>query len=233
MNLQKELRIDKCHALVLDKRFNDWQNKKDQLKKIGLEIKDFIVGDGKCPYLKYNRIDTNDFPPKYSNSINYATWYKYNNAYNAFLSHQQMIKEASKEGVQTLLLLEDDIVLNKNYQEIVKDIVKHINYVNYDLLCLGGFYQLYNLFQILPSKYLYRTIGNGGFHAIVIRQTLFDFYINHLPTGPMDWITEEKIQKNYANYFCVAVHPSLILQESNYSYVEHSYLNREEDLTGF
>lgn len=228
IDLQKELGIDKIYALVLDKRFNDWQNKKDKLKfELGLQIKDFIVGNGSCPYFKYDRLDIDKTAPLYPETISYLPWIKHKSSYNAFLSHRGILQNAKKENLNSILLLEDDVVLQENYREILIDVLETIKHINYDVLYLGGFYKQEKLFGFPQTKYLYRTLGNGGWHSVIIKRRLFDFFIDHLAIAPMDHICETKICAN-RNYMCLAIHPSILMQESNYSYVEKGFVNREK-----
>ena len=109
--------INRAVCLTLDKRINLYDSIKDQASKYNIKTEIFLCGDGSLD-LKYDHIDIKELPPVYDKSIRYDHWYTIN-AYNAWLCHRKIMQKAYEDGCENLLMLEDDIEFEEDFDEVL------------------------------------------------------------------------------------------------------------------
>ena len=119
------LGIDKAICLCLDKRQKEWLDLEKQCLSKGIEFEKCIVGDGTMfKPCQYDRIDDPN-PPidnwSYGNEVT-----KINHC-NAFLSHQAIIKKAKEDGLNSILLLEDDAYFTERFDDVISKLESDIN----------------------------------------------------------------------------------------------------------
>jgi hypothetical protein len=207
-------------CLILDKRYGRWiEVYQPRLKEVGIDPYQFIAGDGDT-VLKYDFYDDKELPPYYGRySIDYPTWYKRPNAYNAWKCHKKMMEMALSINHDIVLLLEDDAFPESDFQQILDDSAEFLESNSWDMLYLGH-YSNHHL-QDIGHKYVHRTYGSGGFHGVIIKKPVLEALIGFYPIGPYDWISGKYI---HSKFNCFAITPCILSQDSGYSYVEDSKL---------
>lgn len=214
--------VDKTVCLSLDRRMSRAMGIKAEAKKFGLDVQLFIAGDGETlPRQTYDHIDQIDCDiPVYRESTTYPTWHNRDNAYNAWLCHKKIVTHAYLEDVERLLLLEDDILFEEDFEEIFTKANRVLKALTWDMIYFGW----YSNGHIEPvSDHVYNMNGGGGFHGVLINRTIMNEMCKELPIGPFDWIAGQKYHSKYKAY---AIYPSIITQEDGYSFVEGSDLKK-------
>lgn len=206
-------------CLNLDLRLDNWlTNILPKWKAIGIHPESFICGSSNLDY-QYNHQDEQIIPQKYSNSINYPTWFARPNAYNAWKCHRKIFEIAYFSGDNALLLLEDDAIPEDDFVDIYEKCKDYLNNNPIDMLYFGC-YSNGNLIDI-GHKYIKRMNGGGGFHGVLLNRNIMKQLLAFAPLGPYDWMTQEYIHPYHK---CYAITPCIISQESGYSYVENNTL---------
>lgn len=107
--------FDKIVCLSLDKRHENQKGIKESFLSKGMDAQFFLCGNGELfPKENYGHIDV--VPPP--GRRGYPAWVNRPNSYNAFLSFRKIVQSAKNDGVGSLLILEDDVVLLDNFDEV-------------------------------------------------------------------------------------------------------------------
>ncbi len=199
--------FDQVYCLYLDKRLNRHDYIKENVDHIA-----FIAGDGSLD-IQYDHVDIKELPPKFKQSINYETWWKSPNAYNAWLCHHKILNIALQKGCETLLLLEDDIEFSEELDSALDDFEK---IDKWDMFYFG----CYNNGNSLagPSDEVRIINGAGGFHGVALKRKVIEMLVMLPPIGPYDWICGQYFHQIYN---CYCSYPTVINQADGYSYIEN------------
>lgn len=212
-------------CLVLDKRINNWFKICKDWQQIGFPVIPYIVGDGSTLDNEvYSRIDIQQKPPLYNDTINYPTWINNYSPYNAWLSHREIFKIFINEceNYEYLLLLEDDIYIEPDFHEILIKCEDDINQLEPDMLYLGS-YNLKNTWSPTLNPNLLKCKGTGGFHSVLLKRKIVNQLLKFDPIGPYDWIAGNYLHHHF-NCFCIF--PCIVSQSSGWSFIENCELNK-------
>lgn len=212
------LKVDKAVCLVLDKRMDLWNELDKSCQNHGILAEPFIAGDGSLE-LDYQHIDVEECPPMLPGSTDYPTWWNRPNAFNAWLCHKQIITRAKKEGVESLLLLEDDSVFEEDFDEVMTN--AHLDRCGFDMLYLGWYSNGH--LHSTPNQNLKIMRGGGGFHGVILNRRIIELLDAVEPKGPYDWICGKR---HHHQMNCYAVYPDVITQRDGHSYVEGHHLTK-------
>lgn len=225
------MKIDKAVCLCLDKRESEWRQLIEDGKKVGLDIQPFICGDGSSSHLQYSRID--DIDPDITYWQYGREGYKHHH-YNAFKCHQQMISEAKAEGIENLLILEDDAYLTSRYTEVMDLITSNFHAIpKFDILYLGWWIgnegdefndAVEAVWEKTHAAEIRKVQQLGGLHGVILNNSIYDGILSLPPINPID------CQLNYfhdriASYFVL---PKIIHIKTTYSYCEGSVITRNQ-----
>jgi hypothetical protein len=216
------LKIDMATCLVLDKRIDMGRKVVEQARQYDIDVNLFIAGDGYHD-LTYDHIDSNDLPPRYQQSLSYPSWTNRPNAYNAWKSHTKIIHSALEKDAQTLLMLEDDVIFENDFADIVNNVSDFFNNNPWDMIYFGWY--SHNHLQEIGQENICRMMGGGGFHGVMLNRYMMEELASVPPLGPYDYITGVFYHANINAY---AIYPSVISQQSGYSYVEGGILEKPD-----
>lgn len=219
MNLSKLFNIDRTVCLTLDKRYEDALKIEAKGYEYGLNIELFLAGDGQM-LDHYDHVDTDDLPPRYTNSTNYATWWNRPNAYNAWKCHKKILQKAKQDGIEQLLLLEDDAFFENDLAEVVTNAYKFLQYSKWDMLYFGWYSN--NHLKPTINTNVWSMHGGAGFHGVLLTKEMIDLFAEFDACGPFDWMAGHA--HNAIKAF--AIYPSVITQKSGHSYVEGGNLEK-------
>ncbi len=212
-------------CLNLDKRIGEQERIRVDFKsKLNIDVEFFVAGDGHTlPAEKYDHIDI--VPP--SGRSGYPAWVSRPNSYNAFLCFKKIIHKAKDWDLSSVLILEDDVVLTDNATEILANTSLQIRTLDYwwDILYFGinnsgGKNQL-----IAPN--LLKVNSGGCFHAVCLRETVFDDILNLPMEGPIDGMVEKYLHKTKKCYAC---YPNIALTKPGFSFCEGREVDYNEML---
>jgi hypothetical protein len=182
--------FDKIYYINLDKRVDRREELKEELKEAnintamrmpGIEITDKEFKEIDSSYYKnFRGLKTIEDKEKFEKEYIKAS-------IGVRRAHLNCIKDAKKKGYKKILILEDDIVIDKNVNAKFYRIINEVG-DNWQLLYLGGDYWGGNVtFQL--SSY-------------ALDASLFDYIIENMENSGMedDFFFVEQIQKNFSNF---------------------------------
>ena len=214
--------IDLAICLTLDKRIEYAKTIVTSAKNYGIDVDLFLAGDGSIDLL-YDHVDINSLPPRYEQSLNYPSWTGRTNAYNAWLCHRKMIHKALSSGAKNLMILEDDIIFEEDFSEILEKVTPFFNSNKWDMIYFGWYSN--DHLQPTDNEHVYRMMGGGGFHGVLINRNVLELLFEYHPLGPYDFISGVFLHDKIKAY---AIYPCIISQMSGYSYVEGGTLEKPD-----
>ncbi len=206
--------FDKSYCINLDRRTDRWEeNCLPQFEKFGLEVERFSATDGK------------DFTFPHGKP--------YNGELAGSYSHLNALKKAREEGVEKLLLLEDDVVfvddLNEKFDSLIGNIPQ-----DWDIIFFGGNH-VGGTRPVSPG--VVKLGGSYAIHACGIHKKAYDIMIQHLEhkIGQVEANKEKRFTPSVAaDYFLAPLHkvlnvycfrPHIAWQLDGYSDIQHSNVN--------
>lgn len=218
MKFVKLTDFDRIQLLALDQRRNDWRRIDREFAKYNGKVEKYIVGKGEI--LDENIYDMIDGPPL-KESWNGHT----SNAFYCYQAHRKILERAITEGVQNLLLLEDDVQLLDNF-EINMEILEKSG-ITWDMY-YGGFNLEWGEATEVTKDVLRFNKGVYCWHCIGIKRHMFQTLLDLPAVGPFDFLTAQFIQPDRA-FNCIGVWPVSAIQKPTFSYVNGAF----QDYTGY
>lgn len=218
------LGIERASLILLDKRYEErYRIEKSFKERLNIKVEPFLVGDGSLGKDLYGHVDVDELPPIYQESISYPTWHRRPNAYNCFLSHKKVLNKALRDGIETLLLLEDDVFIEEDFEEIYNGCINWLTQYTWDMLYLGS----YNNNTTTPTDHpnIYRVQGCAGWHGVILKRNVIERLSDVPAIGPYDWICQKII---HPSFDCFCIHPSIVSQNDGFSYVEGGHLSKPD-----
>lgn len=185
--------------------------------RYGISVEFFRAGpDGD----DLDRKDTEP-PPR----IGYPAWVRRPNSWNAFCCFLQIIQKAKKEGVQNLLILEDDAFTTEDFLHVYLKARQDVEQADPDwqMLYLGANHTFARTEMV--TRNLLRLNGSGCWHAVLLNRRAFDPVLNLPQTGPIDGVVGREM---HPRGHCYAVWPNIVLTRPGYSYCEGRDVNYDE-----
>lgn len=211
------------YCVLLDKRLEYWPGLENSFRNKGINLKQFLVGDGSVTCVKYSHIDINVSPPRYEKSINYPTWFVRPNAFNCWISHRKIIQKSLEEDFDHVIIIEDDVFIEDDFDEVLMKSWNFFKENDWDSIYLGS-YQEENGWKETNNANVLRTIHCCGWHAIILKKNIMEELLKFPPIGPMDYICSTYLNEKYETY---AIYPSIISQKDKiHSFVENQVLEK-------
>ena len=209
--------FDRIVCLNVDKRFSQRERLKREFDNVGLNIEFFLAGNGSLEE-KYDHIDID---PDHGRT-GYTYWVERPNSYNAFLCFKKIIRLAKQDGLNNVVLVEDDCTILPCFKDVFPLVVEELNSLqNWSMLYLCANHTYCKTMQLSP--HILKVKGSGGFQFVMIKKNLFDPILNLKLNGPID---EQVAIHIHPVYNCYATWPNLAIPLPGYSYCEgHSYDN--------
>ena len=166
--------FDYIYCLNLDKRVDKWKRVSLHLKSFGIKANRFpaIDGNTKENIRAYNDIRRRH--PTTSKELGKKT-IRSPGAYGCLLSHRMIINHAKKHNFRRILIFQDDVILDKNFNKKFKD--KILKIPKWKLLYLGA--SQHDWSGVLTSKKpTYNAWRSQGAFALGMDKSLFDDILN-------------------------------------------------------
>ena len=143
-----------------------------------------------------------------------ATWRHSAGAYGCLLSHLQVVRDARKRGLPSLLILEDDVVFDPSFSEKFPVFVRGLP-ADWDMVFLGA---LHREDPVPVAENVVRIRQAYSTYAYALRDSIFDAFIaaNDGSPSPVD-VNNGMLQSNHN---CYGFAPNLAWVESRYSPVQ-------------
>tara|TARA_B110000037_G_C17024757_1_gene466876 strand:+ start:234 stop:1016 length:783 start_codon:yes stop_codon:yes gene_type:complete len=174
-----------------------------QLKDNGIKINRFKAYSGK----NLNRIEL--INNNYLTKINILKDGQLGCAY----SHCKLLEKIQNENIKYALILEDDVIIPKNFKKQIKNILNYLPN-EWDLLYLGGC----NIKGKLINKYFIKpTINNNLYnlcaHAYIINKKSINKILKIIK--PMTIPIDNQLRDNFKNINVYFVNPNIIIQNKD------------------
>ena len=204
--------VDHIYVINLDRRKDRWDDVKKKMKQHKLEIERFPAVDG-------NNID---HPKKNPMKISLKWWNKY--ALGLVRTLRKVIVDARDKGYEKIIIFEDDIILDKNFNKLLKKYMKLLP-EKWDIVQLsGGNHRK-------PLKYvndnLFRTKNTLGTYAMLIHSRCFEDFIRiaEWELGPADDML--RLLQKRGN--CYMFYPGIVTPKAGFSDI----MGKNIDYTSF
>jgi GR25 family glycosyltransferase involved in LPS biosynthesis len=136
------------------------------------------------------------------------------------LSHLNIIKHARDNRFENILIFEDDVAFVDNFSELFDQYIEQVPQ-DWDMIYLGGShwgdgweYRIKGGFDMV-SKNVARLHETLTTHAYIMRNTVFDFFIEILEK--LDDIVDVCYAQNHKNIKAYGFRPNIAYQRSGFS----------------
>lgn len=164
----------------------------------------------------------------------------HNGRAGCLLSHRSVIKKAYREGLESVLVLEDDVCFHPRFQSLIQTTLSSLSQTNWDLFYLGFTPKA----SLLPAgKGLVRTYGGVTTHAIAYHRRAMPELLRRLPCEKkvLRFLSRYKSLDRYywqqlaPRMQCYAASPLLVFQRDDFSDIQqaHAHSNREQATAAF
>lgn len=206
--------FDKIYCINLDRRPDRWEdNCLPQFKKIGLDVERFSATDGKELKLPQGHVYSAELAGSYS--------------------HLNVLKEAKKNNVEKLLLLEDDVVFTENVNELFNNVINNVptdwDYLFFGGNHIGGFQQISDGVSKLNRSYAIHACGvkSSGYDVMIqhlenkINTVMSDLSVTHKPSVAADYFLGDL--HRVLNTYCFI--PHLAWQLDGHSDIQNAHMD--------
>jgi GR25 family glycosyltransferase involved in LPS biosynthesis len=143
-----------------------------------------------------------------------ATWRHSAGAYGCLLSHLQLVRDARKRGLPSLLILEDDVVFDPSFSQKFPVFMRDLP-ADWDMVFLGA---LHREDPVPVTKNVVRIRKAYCTHAYALRDSIFDAFIAANDGSPNQVDVNNGMLQS--NHNCYGFVPNLAWMESRYSRVQ-------------
>ncbi len=200
-------------CINLDRRLERWQQMQDKFKRHGIHaVRRFAAIDG----------ETATIP---------TSWPGTPGAYGCLLSHLEVVREARRLGLPSILIFEDDVVFDDQFERKFTDSIRQLP-SDWDMLFFGA---LHKDEPIRVSDNIGRITQANSTYAYALRDTGFDAFIELNSKGDEVLDANSLVLQKEFNCYCFM--PHLAWVEDDYSdaqqrTVHHWYLRESLVLFG-
>ena len=200
-------------CINLDRRIERWRHMQQKFQRHGIDaVQRFVAIDG----------ETSTIP---------TSWPGTPGAYGCLRSHVEVVREARRIGLSSILIFEDDVVFDDQFEQKFSDAIRQLP-ADWDMLFFGA---LHKDELIKVSDNIGRITQSNSTYACALRDTVFDAFIelNSKDNEVLD-VNSLVLQKEF-NCYCFL--PHLAWVEAAYSDaqqkpVHHWYLRESLVLFG-
>ncbi|HWF88242.1 MAG TPA: glycosyltransferase family 25 protein [Pyrinomonadaceae bacterium] len=200
-------------CINLDRRIERWRQMQDKFYQHGIHsVRRFAAIDG----------ERSTIP---------ANWPGTPGAYGCLLSHLEVVREARRLGLPSLLIFEDDVIFDHEFEQKFSEYVQQLP-ADWDMLFFGA---LHKDELIRVSKNIGRITQSNSTYACVLRDTVFDAFIdlNSRANEILD-VNSLVLQKQF-NCYCFLPHLAWVevaYLDAQQKPVDHWYLRESLVLFG-
>lgn len=221
--------IDRAVCFVLDQRIEKYELLRKSFDDVGIVTQPFFSAlDHKnlVEGFSYDHVGNGELPPRLPNSTNYHAWYT-KSGYDFWKAQTKVLKQAIKDDISNILLIEDDCILNTG--EIKKYLEVLTMGLDWDIIYIGGYFRK-DITRLEPTVIASCFGPNGnfnlidsyittGFHCVLLNRRTMEELLHIGSIGPMDDISVRFFQQN-PSWKCYTVWPTMARQSDEYSFVE-------------
>lgn len=200
-------------CINLDRRLERWRQMQDKFYQHGIHsVRRFAAIDG----------ESSTMP---------ASWPGTPGAYGCLLSHLEVVREARRRGLPSILIFEDDVVFDDQFEQKFSEYIGQMP-ADWDMLFFGA---LHKDELIRVSENIGRITQSNSTYACVLRDTVFDAFIelNSRANEVLD-VNSLVLQQQF-NCYCFLPHLAWVevaYSDAQQKPVHHWYLRESLVLFG-
>jgi len=200
-------------CINLDRRADRWERMQTEFARHGIDrVRRFSARDGNALVLP-------------------SHWKHTAGAYGCLLSHVQVVQEARELGHESVLIFEDDAVLDPEFTTKFATFIEELPF-DWDLLYFGA---LHKDEPAPVSDHVYRITKGNSTYAYALRSTVFDAFVEL--NRRADHVLDVNAYRLQERFNCYCFMPNLAWVQPEYSDVQnrlerHWYLERSLVLFG-
>lgn len=200
-------------CINLDRRLERWRQMQDKFYEHGIHsVRRFAAIDG----------ESSKIP---------ASWPGTPGAYGCLLSHLEVVREARRLGLASILIFEDDVVFDDQFEQKFSEYIRQLP-ADWDMLFFGA---LHKDELIRVSENIGRITQSNSTYACVLRDTVFDAFIelNGRANEVLD-VNSLVLQRQF-NCYCFLPHLAWVevaYSDAQQKPVHHWYLRESLVLFG-
>ena len=200
-------------CINLDRRIERWRHMQQKFQQHGIDaVQRFVAIDG----------ETSTIP---------TSWPGTPGAYGCLRSHVEVVREARRRGLPSILIFEDDVVFDDQFEQKFSDAISQLP-ADWDMLFFGA---LHKDELIKVSDNIGRITQSNSTYAYALRNTVFDAFIdlNSEEDEVLD-VNSLVLQKEF-NCYCFLPHLAwveAVYSDAQQKPVHHWYLRESLVLFG-
>lgn len=199
---------ERAYVINLDNRSDRWEWMQKQLAALGIEAERFSavsIASMQQPVpetLRRFLLEVDGAGPGFERKLA-ATW-------ACMQSHLGVIELAKKQGLSSVLIMEDDCHFESFASAVLRRATKQSSAVNPDIIYLGGTHKKGGELSRVSAN-LKKVSRIRLAHAYVVRSSAYEDILAQAPVSgmPIDWFYSEVYLRKI---FAVMVSPSIVFQ---------------------
>lgn len=199
--------IDRAIALVFEPRYAFWPDLQASFLEHGignLEMRCSRVVD-----------EDGQLPPKMADTTTWGSWRTNPNGYSFWRKQAVVFQEAIDAGVENLLHVEDDCILDKSFGDVCSSAHEQLGTRNFDMVYFGH-HMGRGSRRTGIAENLASAERVSGFQCVLLRNSLLRKLLEIGPVGPMD----DTVGRLIPGIRAYAVLPPVAHQKSGWSFIE-------------
>jgi GR25 family glycosyltransferase involved in LPS biosynthesis len=200
-------------CINLDRRLERWRQMQEKFYQHGIHsVRRFAAVDG----------ETLEIP---------AQWPGTPGAYGCLLSHLEVVREARRLALPAILIFEDDVVFDDQFEQTFSDYARQLP-ADWDMLFFGA---LHKDELIKVSENIGRITQSNSTYACVLRDTVFDAFIELNSKGDEVLDVNSLVLQQQFNCYCFMPHLAWVevaYSDAQQKPVDHWYLRESLVLFG-
>jgi len=200
-------------CINLDRRLERWRQMQQKFQQHGIySVLRFAAIDGETATIPTN-------------------WHSTRGAYGCLLSHLEVVREARRLGLASILIFEDDVVFDDQFEKKFNDYIRQLP-ADWDMIFFGA---LHKDELLKVSDNIGRITQSNSTYACALRDTVFDAFIelNSKSNEVLD-VNSLILQKQF-NCYCFLPHLAWVEEaysDAQQKSVHHWYLRESLVLFG-
>src|SRR5689334_24866589 len=200
-------------CINLDRRLERWRQMQDKFYQHGIHsVRRFAAVDGEALKIP-------------------ANWPGTPGAYGCLLSHLEIVREARRLELPSILIFEDDVVFDDQFEQKFSEYVRQLP-ADWDMLFFGA---LHKDELIKVSDHIGRITQSNSTYACVLRDTIFDAFIELNSRGDEVLDLNSLVLQQQFNCYCFLPHLAWVevaYSDAQQKPVHHWYLRESLVLFG-
>lgn len=203
MNIVNEY-FEKIYCINLEKRSDRWKLSQEQFLTHNIQVERYNAVDG-TNHERIGRMSHGEI--------------------GCLLSHLNILKECKEKNISNVLIFEDDVEFDQNFNELFFEYVKEVP--EWDILYFGATHALCYPYMDRPpikvTDHVYKVYNAHATHAYAVNSSCYNLLIDFISKmeSPLD-VIYTKLQAQLRTYI---FRPHLVWQRSDYSDIAGKHVN--------